>query len=93
VNPLHRPGPADHGAGKVDAFAAALTEMDGTIWLAGEIGADLRDAVADLGHVRAVDNNIALRRAGQLAHLAAQHLAAGHADDLATFQPLYLQSP
>jgi hypothetical protein len=40
-----------------------------------------------------VDDVSGLRRAGQLARLAALHLAEGREDDLAALQPLYLQGP
>jgi hypothetical protein len=40
-----------------------------------------------------VDAISAMRRAGVLAHLAAQRIAVGEADDLKTLQPLYLQAP
>jgi len=93
ANPLHRPGAADHRAGRAEEFAAALGILADPVWLAGEVGADLAAAVAGLAHVRVVDNSFGLRRAGHLARLAALHLAAGHGDDLASFQPLYLQAP
>jgi hypothetical protein len=43
--------------------------------------------------VTVVDGISSMRRAGVLAQLAAQQIAAGHVDDLATLQPLYLQGP
>lgn len=98
---LHRPTVADHHAGTVAELAAALVERNtegssehnSTIWLAGEIGPDLAAALAGLAHVRCVDPVTSLRRAGQLARLAALHLAAGQADTLETLQPLYLRNP
>ena len=91
---LRRPGPADHQAGTATEFAAALADQDDApIWLVGEPDDDLLMAVKPLAHVTPVDAISALRRAGQLARLAALHLAEGHEDDLAALQPLYLQGP
>ena len=90
---LHRPGVDDHGAGKAADFVASLAAMTDPVWLVGELNADLADGVAGLAHVQTLDNSFGLRRAGHLARLAALHLAAGHEDDLASFQPLYLQAP
>jgi hypothetical protein len=53
----------------------------------------LLDAVSPLAHVTPVDAISGWRRAGQLARLAALHLAQGTEDDLAALQPLYLQGP
>jgi len=93
AHPLHRPGVADHGVGKVADFVAALAAMTDPVWLVGEVNHDLAEGLAGLAHVQTVDNSFGLRRAGHLARLAALHLAAGHQDDLASFQPLYLQAP
>jgi tRNA threonylcarbamoyladenosine biosynthesis protein TsaB len=91
---LSRPGREDHAAGTAAEFAAALCERaPRRIWLAGELDADLQQAVAGLDHVCALDAVSALRRAGHLARLAALHLDAGVADDLAALQPLYLRNP
>jgi tRNA threonylcarbamoyladenosine biosynthesis protein TsaB len=90
---LHRPAAADHQTGTVGEMAAALAERNQAIWLAGEIGADLAAALKGLQHVRCVDAVTGLRRAGQLARLAALHLAAGHGDAPAALQPLYLRNP
>lgn len=91
---LYHPAAADHQAGSAADFALALsTHADHPIWLVGEPAPDLVDAVAALSHVTLVDGISAMRRAGVLAHLAAQQLAQGQVDDLATLQPLYLQGP
>jgi tRNA threonylcarbamoyl adenosine modification protein YeaZ len=90
---LRRPTAADHYAGAAADFAAALATADRPVWLVGEPAADLIAALALLPHVTLVDAVAGLRRAGVLARLAARHLAAGHADDLAALQPLYLQEP
>jgi tRNA threonylcarbamoyladenosine biosynthesis protein TsaB len=93
---LHRPTVEDHQAGTVAEFAAALAAHTDVVWLAGELGQDLVDALAapsDLGHVVRLDSTSSLRRAGQLARLAALHLAAGTCDAIATLQPLYLRNP
>jgi tRNA threonylcarbamoyl adenosine modification protein YeaZ len=91
---LRRPGPADHHAGTAAEFAAALAaRTPAPVWLVGEPAADLLAAVTPLAQVTPVDAVSGWRRAGSLARLAALHLARGHADDLATLQPLYLQGP
>ncbi len=66
------------------------------MWLAGELGKDLADALGEapsLGHVVCVDPVSGLRRAGQLARLASLHFAAGTCDAIETLQPLYLRNP
>ena len=91
---LYHPTPADHHAGTAADFAAALGgHSERAIWLVGEVAPDLEQAVAGLPHVTLVDGISAMRRAGVLAHLAAQQIAAGKTDDLQTLQPLYLQEP
>lgn len=91
---LYRPVAADHHAGTAAEFATALAaHADQPIWLVGEPAPDLLDAVATLQHVTVVDAISAMRRAGVLARLAAQQIAAGQSDDLAALQPLYLQGP
>ncbi len=89
---LVRPAAADHQAGTAGEFAAALaTNPARPVWLVGEVAPDLADAMASLSHVALVDSISALRRAGVLAQLAAQRIAAGAVDDLSALQPLYLQ--
>jgi tRNA threonylcarbamoyladenosine biosynthesis protein TsaB len=91
---LRRPGAEEHGFGRVDEFTDALAATDDRpLWLVGESTAELLDAVAGLPWVTALDGVSGLRRAGQLARVAALHLARGEADDLATLQPLYLRKP
>ena len=90
---LQRPTGEEHHAGTVAEFVAHLAEHNSAVWLAGELGADLHAAVADMPHVRSVDAITSLRRAGQLARLAALHLAAGHNDAIESLQPLYLRNP
>lgn len=91
---LYHPTAADHHAGNAADFAAALTaHAEQAVWLVGEAAPDLVEAVASLPHVTMVDSISALRRAGALAHLAAQQIATGQTDDLQTLQPLYLQAP
>lgn len=91
---LYAPGAADHQAGTAADFATALAaRTDTSIWLVGEAAPDLLEAVAALRHVTVVDCISAMRRAGVLAHLAAQQIAAGQVDDLTTLQPLYLREP
>ena len=90
---LHRPQAADHHAGTVREFADALAARSESVWLAGEIGPDLLSAAGEMGHVQCADPVTGLRRAGQLARLAALHLRAGHRDEIETLQPLYLRNP
>ena len=86
------PTAADHHAGTAADFAAALAaNPTQAIWLVGEVAPDLLDAVASLSHVTVMDGISALRRAGGLAQLAAQQIAAGAVDNLSALQPLYLQ--
>mgnify|MGYP001182318130 CR=1 FL=1 len=93
VDPLPRPAAGDHHAGTAVEFAAALADMAGPLWLVGEAAADLHSAVAPLAHVTMIDAVSSLRRAGHLARLAAQAIAAGQVDSLAALQPLYLRNP
>lgn len=80
--------------GTANEFGAALAAVEAVpVWLVGEPASDLAEAVAPLAHVTLVDAVSGWRRAGHLAHLAAQHLANGTHDDLAALQPLYLQNP
>jgi tRNA threonylcarbamoyladenosine biosynthesis protein TsaB len=93
---LYRPAVEDHHAGTVAEFAGALAAHTGVVWLVGELGADLLDALASapgLDHIVDVDSTSGLRRAGQLARLAVLHLDAGTYDAIATLQPLYLRNP
>ena len=91
---LRRPTAEEHGFGRIDEFVDALAAADERpLWLAGESTAELVDAAAGLPDVTMLDDISGLRRAGQLARVAALHLARGDADDLATLQPLYLRKP
>jgi tRNA threonylcarbamoyladenosine biosynthesis protein TsaB len=93
---LHRPGIEEHHAGAAAEFAAQLAECNDVVWLVGELGSDLPDLLAsspNLAHVHCVDPVSSLRRAGQLARLAALHLDAGVCDAIETLQPLYLRNP
>jgi tRNA threonylcarbamoyladenosine biosynthesis protein TsaB len=93
ADPLWRPEAADHQGGDAAEFAQALAARPGQLWLVGEADAALAQAVAALPQVVMVDAVAGWRRAGYLAHLAAQRLAAGAGDDLKTLQPLYLRNP
>jgi tRNA threonylcarbamoyladenosine biosynthesis protein TsaB len=91
---LFRPGVGDHFVGTAAEFAATLQgAAGGPIWLAGEPTAELGAAIQTLDHVVLLDAVTSLRRAGQLALLAARFLAAGISDDPATLQPVYLRNP
>ncbi|MFN8491826.1 MAG: tRNA (adenosine(37)-N6)-threonylcarbamoyltransferase complex dimerization subunit type 1 TsaB [Caldilineaceae bacterium] len=91
---LHHPTAADHSGGTADEFAQALAALaPQSIWLTGELDAPLEKAMQSLTHVFVLDRVSSTRRAGQLARLAAFHLAYGNRDDLQTLQPLYLRNP
>lgn len=91
---LWRPTAADHGAGTATEFAAAMAALSPLpLWLAGEPAPDLLAAFEEAPHVTVLDSATSLRRGGQLARVAARHLAAGHHDGLAALQPLYLRKP
>jgi tRNA threonylcarbamoyladenosine biosynthesis protein TsaB len=90
---LVQPTAADHHAGTAAEFAAALADGAWPIWLVGECGADLLAAVAPLAHVCTPDAVSTLRRASQLARLAAQAIGAGQTEPLDSLQPLYLRNP
>jgi tRNA threonylcarbamoyladenosine biosynthesis protein TsaB len=90
---LRRPSVKEHSAGTAEELAAALSGQERPVWLAGELGADLREAVADLNRVRCVDAVSGLRRAGQLARIADLHLAEGTCDSVESLQPIYLRNP
>jgi tRNA threonylcarbamoyl adenosine modification protein YeaZ len=91
---MWRPTADDHGVGTAQELAAALGALSSApIWLVGETQADLRSAVAEMSHVCLVDEISSMRRAGQLARLAAQQLTSGEDATIAVLQPLYLRSP
>jgi tRNA threonylcarbamoyladenosine biosynthesis protein TsaB len=91
---LRRPAAEDHGAGAAAEFETALAACaPRPIWLVGELDASLAAKAAEFDHVCVVRPVSSLRRAGQLAQLAARHLDQGAEDDLAALQPLYLRQP
>lgn len=90
---LYHPTASDHHAGNSAEFAAALAEAGKSVWLIGESAPDLLDALSSLPYLVIVDGISALRRAGVLAHLAAQQITIGNTTDLESLQPLYLQGP
>jgi tRNA threonylcarbamoyl adenosine modification protein YeaZ len=91
---LYEPAAADHHVGTATEFVTALAaHADERVWLVGEVAPDLSSATSPLKHVVVIDAASAMRRAGVLAHLAAQRIAAGEVDELKTLQPLYLQAP
>lgn len=90
---LQRPGAEAHYSGAADELAQSLCTTIRPHWLVGELDATLSQAVAGLEHVFVIDAVSGLRRAGHLAHLAAQHLAGDVRDDLRALQPLYLRNP
>jgi len=89
-----RPTAADHQAGTVHEFAAALADLaPQPVWLVGEPTNELTHAVTGLAHVCLVDAISGLRRAGHLARLGALDLAADAHQPLSALQPLYLHAP
>lgn len=90
---LRRPGATDHFAGKIDGLEADLVSRSHPIWLVGEITQSVAEMAARLPHVLLIDEVSGLRRASQLARLAAFHCAAGNVDTVDSLQPLYLQEP
>lgn len=90
---LQRPAASDHLAGKIDALDADLAGRSGPIWLVGEITQAVAEMAMRLPHLLLIDEVSGLRRASQLARLAALHSAAGNVDTVDTLQPLYLQEP
>jgi len=91
---LARPTVHEHQAGSSAELGEALAlAAPHSIWLTGEVATDLANIAGALPHVTVLDPVSSLRRAGQLARLAALHFAAGTADTLDALQPLYLRNP
>jgi tRNA threonylcarbamoyladenosine biosynthesis protein TsaB len=90
---LQRPDAADHFVGKVDGIEADLANRSHSIWLVGEINQAVAEMMARLPHVLLIDEVSGLRRASQLARLAARHCAARTVDTVDSLQPLYLREP
>lgn len=91
---LWRPGVPDHHTGTVAELAAALGQLaPRAVVCVGEVDDALQGAVQAWPHVTVLDAVSGWRRAGQLARLAALHLAAGVADPLRALEPLYLRAP
>jgi len=90
---LMRPDIGDHQVGRVDDLAASLAADEQMVWLVGELTPEVADVAASMKDVIVIDNASGLRRAGQLARLAALNFAAGVEDDLHDLQPLYLRNP
>lgn len=89
-----RPNVDAHSAGTSEEFVAALQSLQPSlVWVIGELTTELHTAMTPLEFVTVVDTVSSLRRAGNLARLAAQYFAANIQDDLETLQPLYLRSP
>lgn len=91
---LWRPGVTDHHVGTAAELAAALAQQaPRTLVCVGEVDGALQTVLQALPHVTVLDAVSGWRRAGQLARLAALHLAGGEADPLSTLEPLYLRAP
>ena len=75
--------------------ALAQTVMRPTIFVGELLGADRETLTQLCGRTRAsfASPALTMRRAGYIAELAWQRLAAGHADDQETLSPLYLHEP
>lgn len=87
------PTVADHHSGTEDDFVRALADVDGALWLAGELTPTLATRAAALPRVVVIDAALGLRRSGALAQVAAWELRAGRTDSLAALQPVYLRAP
>ncbi|MBX2997063.1 MAG: tRNA (adenosine(37)-N6)-threonylcarbamoyltransferase complex dimerization subunit type 1 TsaB [Caldilineaceae bacterium] len=92
-DPLRRPEAMDHFVGNVDGLEADLLSRSHPIWLVGEITQSVAEMAARLPHVCLMDEVSGLRRASQLARLAAFHHVAGNVDTADSLQPLYLREP
>jgi tRNA threonylcarbamoyladenosine biosynthesis protein TsaB len=90
---LQRPTPGEHFVGEVDHLEADLAAQSTPIWLVGEMTAAVAQFAGQMDHLYLVDEVSGVRRAGQLARLAALHLAAGNAESVDSLQPLYLREP
>ncbi|MCB0043937.1 MAG: tRNA (adenosine(37)-N6)-threonylcarbamoyltransferase complex dimerization subunit type 1 TsaB [Caldilineaceae bacterium] len=89
-----RPDAAAHQAGTAPQFAAYLAEQpERAVWLTGEVDEALHAAVRPLENVTVLPGAGDWRRAGYLAGLAAQAIAADDVDSAAELQPLYLRTP
>lgn len=92
-DPLWLPTAGDHRAGKLDALVRALQDAPGPVWLVGELSDSVRKATANLPLVQCVHPVTGLRRGGELARLAAVHLAAESPALARPLEPLYLRPP
>lgn len=90
---LWQPAVEDHHSGTLDELNTALQTQLRPIWLVGEVDPALYAATAPLAHVTIIDATSGWRRAGHLARLAAQQLAAGNTTAVDLLQPLYLRTP
>lgn len=91
---LFRPSAADHGAGDLQDLADALARHNAdTLWLTGEVDAPLRTAIESNPRITPINPVTGLRRAGELARLAALYLAEGVEETVDALQPIYLRAP
>lgn len=91
---LFRPAAEDYDSGTAGELAAALAEHGAhTLWLVGEIDDPLRETVQSNPRVTAMDAVTGLRRAGELARIAALLLAEGVEEMADGLQPIYLRAP
>lgn len=85
----------DRWAAAEPPFIASLSDLaarlDSPIQVSGEMGTEGYQVLAELGSDVIVSRGaLALRRAGYLAEIACQRLAAGQLDDPASLAPVYL---
>jgi tRNA threonylcarbamoyladenosine biosynthesis protein TsaB len=90
---LQRPTVEDHFVGNAQRLEADLAAQSAPVWLVGEVTTAVAQFAGRMDHVYLVDDVGSLRRAGQLARLAALHLAAGNTEPLDRLEPLYLREP
>lgn len=92
--PAKRLEATDHRNGTVAELMDNLQQQTApVIWLVGETTVEVEEKVENLTQVVYLDDATSWRRAGHLAHLAAQLLRHQVSDNLAELQPIYLRQP
>jgi tRNA threonylcarbamoyladenosine biosynthesis protein TsaB len=91
---LFRPQAEDHGAGTAAEFAAALADHAAdNLWVVGEVDKALYEALQSNQRVTIINPVSGLRRAGELARVAALLISEGVEDSIDGLQPIYLRAP
>ena len=89
---LRRLDAGDHHVGTADDLVIFLADRSASMWLVGELTAELIEESAAITHVQVIDRVSGQRRAGHLAQLAGDLFAAGVDDSLGDLRPLYLHN-